>query len=137
VFKQTQNEETLEYKLDPKERDLETLSTGKTASTVTSHYDGPGNALAWTSESAEKWTRNIPGLGGELAAIETSAGHTVLELHDLQGNIVATSGLSETETELVSKYNSTEFGVPTTKQNRRPTRGSVPTESPANSHRAP
>jgi sugar lactone lactonase YvrE len=115
VSKQTQNGETIEYKLDPEERALETVSTGKTASTVTSHYDGPGNALAWSSESAEKWTRNIPGLGGDLAAIETSAGHTVLELHDLQGNIVATAGLSETETELVSKYNSTEFGVPTTK----------------------
>jgi hypothetical protein len=36
----------------------------------------------------------------------------VLQLHDLQGNVIATAGPSETETKLLSKYNSTEFGVP-------------------------
>jgi hypothetical protein len=36
----------------------------------------------------------------------------VLQLHDLQGNVVATAALSETETKLLSTYNSTEFGVP-------------------------
>jgi hypothetical protein len=36
----------------------------------------------------------------------------VLQLHDLQGNIVATASLSETETKLLSSYASTEFGVP-------------------------
>ncbi|HEY4811466.1 MAG TPA: SMP-30/gluconolactonase/LRE family protein [Solirubrobacteraceae bacterium] len=116
VFKQTQSEETTEYKLDPEGRPRETASSGKTSAKVVSHYDGPGNALAWTSESTEKWSRNIPGIGGELQAVQTSAGHTVLELHDLQGNIVATAGLSETETALLSKYNSSEFGVPTSKE---------------------
>jgi YD repeat-containing protein len=119
VFKQTQSEETFEYKLDPEGRPRDTVSSGKAAATVISHYDGPGNALAWTNETAEskeKWTRDIPGIGGELTAVEPSVGHTVLELHDLQGDIVATAGLSETETELLSKYNSTEFGVPTTKE---------------------
>jgi hypothetical protein len=75
---------------------------------------GPGAALTWASENSEKWTRNIPGIGGELAAIQMSSGAPVLQLHDLSGNIVRTAALSESETKLLSTYNSTEFGVPTT-----------------------
>ncbi len=114
VASQTQNGETINYNYDPAARTRETISSGKTASTVVTHYDGPGNALSWTSESTEKWTRNIPGIGGEVAATQTNAGTPVLQLHDLNGNIVATAALSETETKLLSTYNSTEFGVPTT-----------------------
>ncbi len=114
VASQTQNGETISYGYDPAGRTRETVSSGKTAATVVNHYDGPGNALAWTSESTEKWTRNIPGIGGEVAAIQSNAGTPVLQLHDLQGNIVATAALSETETKLLSTYDSTEFGVPTT-----------------------
>jgi len=114
LYQQTQNGETIEYKLDPEGRTRETISTGNTASTVISHYAGPGNTLTWTKESTEKWTRNIPGIGGELAAIQTNGATPVLQLHDLQGNIVATAAKSETETKLLTTYNSTEFGVPTT-----------------------
>jgi hypothetical protein len=71
-------------------------------------------ASSWSSESTEKWTRNVPGVGGEVAAIQTNTGTPVLQLHDLNGNIIATAALSETETKLLSTYNSTEFGVPTT-----------------------
>jgi YD repeat-containing protein len=113
VASQTQNGETINSGYDPAGRTRETISSGKTASTVISHYDGPSTALSWTSESTE-WTRNIPGIGGEIAAIQTNAGTPVLQLHDLNGNIVATAALGETETKLLSTYNSTEFGVPTT-----------------------
>jgi YD repeat-containing protein len=112
VYKQTQNKETSEYKVDPEDRTRETISNGEKESHVITHYDGPGSSPAWTSEEAgKKWTREIPGIGGELAAIQTSS-TTELQLHDLQGNIVGTVGDSETETKLLSKYNSTEFGVP-------------------------
>jgi hypothetical protein len=114
VASQTQNGETINYGYDPSGRTRETVSSGKTAATIITHYDGPGNALSWISESTDKWTRNISGIGGEVAAIQTNAGTPVLQLHDLNGNIIATAALSETEIKLLSTYNSTEFGVPTT-----------------------
>jgi hypothetical protein len=40
----------------------------------------------------------------------------ILQLHDLQGNVIATVRDNENETELLTKYNSTEFGVPTGKE---------------------
>jgi hypothetical protein len=90
-----------------------------TSGTAISHYDGAGGALAWTGEGsgeAEKWTRNIPGMGGALTGLQTGEGKTggavVLQLHDLQGNIVGEASSNEMETKLLKTYNSTEFGVP-------------------------
>ncbi len=116
TYKQTQNGETSEYKLDPEDRVLETINTGKTSSTVTDHYDAPGNSIAWTSEPG-KWERRIPGIEGGLAAIQTGTAkaNVTLQLHDLQGNIVATVEDSETATKLLTTYNSTEFGAPNSK----------------------
>jgi hypothetical protein len=124
VFKQEQGEQKIEYKLDPEERTLETISSGKPVdSTVVSHYDASGGAIAWTGEGSgekEKWSRNIPGIGGALTATQKGEGKTggavVLLLHDLKGDVVAEAALSETETKLLKSYNSTEFGVPNGKE---------------------
>lgn len=122
VAKQEQGGEKIEYKLDPEDRTRETISSGNTASTVITHYDGSGGAVAWTGEGSgetQKWTRNIPNIDGTLTATQSGEGKTgkpaVLLLHDLQGNVVAEAGVSETETKLLKKYNSTEFGVPSGK----------------------
>jgi hypothetical protein len=115
VAAQEQNKQLTDYKYDPAGRTLETVSenTGTKAKTnVISHYAGSGNALTWTSEGTEKWTRNIPGIDGALDAVQESGKAPTLQLHDLQGNIVGTVGDSESETKLLSTYNSTEFGVP-------------------------
>jgi YD repeat-containing protein len=114
VANQKQNEQTIKYTYDPAGRTMQTVSEGKpTNSTVISHYAGPGNALDWTSEEGgAKWSRNIPGIDGALDAIQYSSGSTILQLHDLQGNIVETAGLSETETKVLSTIHNTEFGVP-------------------------
>jgi YD repeat-containing protein len=115
IATEKQNEETVEYVYDPDGRTLETQSKGKTTATAISHYSGPGEALTWSSEEeGKKWSRDIPGIDGALDAIEKSGEETkpVLQLHDLQGNIVGTAADSETETKLISTYNSTEFGVP-------------------------
>ncbi len=113
VANQIQNGKTIEYKYDPTGRARETETIiGETKTVSISHYGGQGEALTWTDEGGGKWTRNVPGIDGALAAIQSSSGTTVLQLHDLQGNIVATAGLSETETKLLSTFNSTEYGVP-------------------------
>ncbi len=123
VYKQEQGEQKLEYKLDPEERTRETISKkGETESKTITHYDSPGGAVAWTNEGSgeEKWTRNIPGIGGALTATQEGEGKTgkpvVLLLHDLNGNVVAEAAVSETEAKLLKTYNSTEFGVPSTKE---------------------
>jgi streptogramin lyase len=108
VASQTQNGVTNSYALDPEGRVRET-TTGSVK--TKSHYDGPGEAVAWT-ESPEKWVRNIPGLDGALLATQTNGETPVLQLHDLQGDVVATIGDKAGEAKLLSTYNSTEFGVP-------------------------
>jgi YD repeat-containing protein len=120
VDKQKQSGEAVENLLDPEYRTRKTVFEGSKGSSVINHYDGPGDEITWSSESEGRWTRNVPGISGELAAVETSSSSVVLQLHDLKGNIVATAGVSETETKLRSKYNSSEFGVPTSKE-RPPT----------------
>jgi streptogramin lyase len=109
VASQSQNGVTNNYYLDPEGRVRETVSG---ANSVVTHYDIAGETVAWTSESGGKSTRNIAGIDGTLSATQTNSGTPVLQLHDLQGNAIATAALSNTETKLLSTYNSTEFGVP-------------------------
>ncbi len=117
VASQSQNGVTNEYGLEPDGRVLTTTSGGKT---TINHYDGSGEAVAWSCEASVgtetcesgKWTRNIPGIDGALAAEQTNGGTPVLQLHDLKGDVVATAELSSSASKLLSTYNSTEFGVP-------------------------
>ena len=122
VATQTQNGVTNDYFMDPSGRVRETISGAKK---TISHYDGPGEAVAWTCEGAEKaetcestakWTRNIPGIDGTLSAVQNGTGATgetpILQIHDLQGDVAATIKDKTGETKLESTYNSTEFGAP-------------------------
>lgn len=110
IATQTQNGVSNEYRLDPSGRVRETTTGAKKMIT---HYDSTGEAVAWTSEEeGKKWTRNIPGIDGTLSAIQTNGETPVLQLHDLQGNVVASAADNTSETKLLSTYNSTEFGVP-------------------------
>jgi streptogramin lyase len=122
VATQTQNGVTNDYYMDPDGRVRETISGAKK---LISHYDGSGEAVAWTCEGTEKaeacesggkWTRNIPGIDGTLTAVENGKGTTyetpILQLHDLEGDVVATIKDKTGETKLESTYNPTEFGVP-------------------------
>ena len=122
VATQTQNGVTNDYYMDPDGRVRETITGAKK---LISHYDGSGEAVAWTCEGTEKaeacesggkWTRNIPGIDGTLTAVENGKGATyetpILQLHDLEGDVVATIKDKTGETKLESTYNPTEFGVP-------------------------
>jgi streptogramin lyase len=113
VATQEQEKVLSSFELDPEGRVRLTTKTkkGKTLAQFVSHYDAPGAAVAWTSEG-EKWTRNIPGIGGSLAATQTSGQEVVLQLPDLEGDIVATASESAEATGPSSTYDPTEFGVP-------------------------
>ena len=111
---QEQNGEKLSYNLDPDNRPLDTIATGKTESSTTSHYDGPGETPAWTATSAGSYTRNITGINGALAATQTNSEAPVLQLADLHGDIIGTAAISETESKLVPANETSEYGVPRT-----------------------
>jgi RHS repeat-associated protein len=112
---QTQNGETITYDLDPDRRTRETISSGKTSQHLISHYAGDGDTPAWTTETTSGiWTRDIAGINGGLAAVQSNGESPILELASLHGDIIATAGTSETETKLLSTSETTEFGVPTT-----------------------
>jgi tripartite motif-containing protein 71 len=114
IATQEQNKILDSYVYDPDGRTMEGSvenTESKTKRTIISHYAGPGG-VTWISEGTEKWTRNISGIDGSLDAVQTSGTAPVLQLHDLQGNIIGTASLSESETKLLSTYNSIEFGVP-------------------------
>ena len=113
VRKQSQNKQTNIYSIDPAGRIRKTVGEETTKLTTIDHYGGPGEALTWKDEGEGKYTRLIPGIDGSLTATQSSGGEPVLQLHDLQGDIVATASLLETEAKLLNEYNSTEFGVPT------------------------
>jgi RHS repeat-associated protein len=114
VASQTQNGETVGYFLDPAGRTLETQLSGKKISDTTQHYAGPGAAPAWTENTSSETSRNIPGINGVLAAIQYGPEEPVLQIANLHGDVVATASLSESATELLSKADTSEFGVPTT-----------------------
>jgi tripartite motif-containing protein 71 len=111
VLKQIQHGQTNKYFIDPAGRVRKAVGEGTTNLTTIDHYSGGGEALTWTDEGESKYTRMIPGIDGSLSATQVNGGTPVLQLHDLQGDVVGTAALSETETKLLSTYNSTEFGV--------------------------
>ncbi len=111
---QEQNGEKIGYNLDPAGRILETISSGTTSSTVTSHYQGPESSPASTITSTGSWTRNITGINGALAAIQTNGATPMLQLADLHGDIIATASTSETESKLIPANETSEYGVPRT-----------------------
>ena len=110
---QTQGSETVGYALDPAGRNLEVISTGPKTETVTNHYAGPQAVPAWTVNLAGETKRDITGLNGQLAAIQTNVEAPVLQIANLHGDIVGTASLSETATGLLGSADTSEFGVPT------------------------
>lgn len=109
----TQNGQTLTYKLDPIGRTRETVASGTLATTIVDHYGSASNLPAWTVNGTAEWVRSIPGIGGELAAIQTNGAAPVLQLANLHGDIIATASQSETATGLLSALDTSEYGVPT------------------------
>ncbi|HTA12020.1 MAG TPA: DUF6531 domain-containing protein, partial [Solirubrobacteraceae bacterium] len=114
VASQTQGGQTVGFNLDPAGRTRETVSTGTKTSDLLSNYASSGSSPSWSENKPNgETTRNIPGINGQLAAIQYNSEAPTLQLANLHGDIIATASLSETATELASKSDTSEFGVPT------------------------
>jgi RHS repeat-associated protein len=109
VESQTQNGVTNTFQLDATLRQRQRLQAGGLEGTEVFHYAGPGDAPAWT-ERGSTWTRNISGIGGELATIQESGKEAELQLTNLHGDVVATAALSSSVTELKATFGADEFG---------------------------
>lgn len=112
VATQSQNGVTNTFQLDASLRQRQRLQAGGLEGVEVFHYDGPGDSPAWT-ERGSTWTRNIVGIGGELAAIQESGSGVTLQLTNLHGDIVATAALSPQVTTLKATFIQDEFGNPT------------------------
>jgi RHS repeat-associated protein len=111
---QSEEGETTGYLLDPEQRPRETVLSGLANATITTHYAGPGYRPSWTvTEPGGEWVRDIYGIEGDVAALETNGSPTSLEIENLHGDVVATASPSTTATSLASTADTTEFGDPT------------------------
>jgi RHS repeat-associated protein len=108
---QSQGGLTNSYQLDATGRVRQVVQTGTKAGTEIFHYALASDSTAWT-ERGSAWTRNIGGIGGELAAIQPSTGETSLQLTSLHGDVIATASLSSTAKEPAAKFEFDEFGNP-------------------------
>jgi RHS repeat-associated protein len=111
VATQSQNGLTNSYQLDAAGRPRELKVTGSKEATEVFHYAGGSDSPTWIAKGSE-WTRNIPGIGGGLAAIQPSSGETSLQLSNLHGDVVAIASLSPTAKEPTVKFEFDEFGNP-------------------------
>ena len=105
------------YRLDPSGRVRDIVSSGESEGEMILHFQGPGGTTpAWSTEpSSGRWTRNISGISGGIAGIQTSSGPPVIELVNLHGDIIGRASLSETAKgpEQLGEP-TTEYGAPRT-----------------------
>ncbi len=111
IASQSQDGLTNSYQLDATMRPREVVQSGSKSGTEVFHYSGGSDSPAWASKGST-WTRNITGIGGELAAIQESTGETKLQLANLHGDVMATASPSPTATKLLSSFEYDEFGNP-------------------------
>lgn len=104
---------TTTYLLDPGRRVRQVSGQGS----GTLHYQDDSDSPSWVDKGSNAWERYIEGIGGDLVAIKTSINEIRYELKNLHGDVVATSAPSETA--LLDKFESTEFGVPRQQTQRR------------------
>ena len=68
----------LSFELDASLRQRSRLQTAGLEGVEVFHYDGATDSPAWT-ERGTSWTRNIAGIGGELAAVQESGKEITLQ----------------------------------------------------------
>lgn len=111
VASQSQGTITNTYQLDAAFRQSQRVQGGGLEGTEVFHYADESDSPAWT-ERAGIWTRSIVGIGGELAAIQSSSTGIALQLTNLHGDVVATASLNQSATKPTAMFESDEFGNP-------------------------
>jgi RHS repeat-associated protein len=112
VASQTQGGATATFALDPDQnREASVTFAGKTS---TYHYSDDTDSPSWNNTATGGWNRNISGIDGDLAAIQTDAGAVTLQLPNLHGDIVATAVDDIGATSTSSYTETTEYGQPRT-----------------------
>jgi RHS repeat-associated protein len=111
VASQSQAGVTNTFQLDATGRQRQREQAGGVAGIEVFHYDGSGDSPSWTALGTT-WSRNVPGIGGELAAVQESTGTTTFKLTDLHGDVIAAASSSPTATSLLATYRFDEFGEP-------------------------
>ncbi|HWM55150.1 MAG TPA: DNRLRE domain-containing protein [Solirubrobacterales bacterium] len=111
IRSQTQDGITNTYDLDASLRQHRRVQTGTKSGTEIYHYAAGSDSPAWIDRGSA-WSRNIGGIGGELAAIEDSEKGTILQLINLHGDTVATASLDTKATKPLATFEFDEFGNP-------------------------
>jgi RHS repeat-associated protein len=109
VANQSQGGVTNSYQLDATGRVRERTQTGGGNPTEVFHYSMTSDSVAWYDRGSS-WARNISGISGGMAAIQQSSGEISLQLTNLHGDVVATAGVSPTETKPTANYEFDAFG---------------------------
>jgi RHS repeat-associated protein len=109
VASQTQDGVTNSFQLDAMLRQRQRLQAGGLQGTEVFHYASPSDSPAWT-ERGSSWTRNITGIGGDLAAVQEGGKEIELQLINIHGDVSATAALSPTATSLKTTSTFDEFG---------------------------
>ncbi|MFF9815353.1 DNRLRE domain-containing protein [Streptomyces sp. NPDC014006] len=76
----------------------------------TDHYGADGDSPDWIQESAGAVSRNVQGIGGDLGAVTSATGDTVLELTDIHGDVTVQLPLDATQAPTAFAYD--EYGNP-------------------------
>lgn len=100
------------FQLDASLRQRQRLQGGGLEGTEVFHYDSGSDSPAWTVRGLA-WTRNIVGIGGELAAAQESGKEITLQLTNLHGDVSATAAINPEVTSLKGTFSYDEFGNPT------------------------
>ena len=111
-----ENGDTTTWALDPTQQRFGSWT--RNGVTRTNHYSGDGDNPSWVAEGGTAFTRNVAGIGGDLAALHDASGVT-LQLTNLHGDVVATASTSTTATAPTATFESTEFGAPRVEAGKR------------------
>lgn len=111
VQSQTQDGITNTYELDSALRQRRRVQTGSQSGVEIYHYAAGSDGVAWIDRGSG-WSRNVAGIGGELAAVQDSGVGTSLQLTNLHGDVVATASLDPEATNLLATFESDEYGNP-------------------------